>query len=447
MKVGDCPSCRAPVEFRPGGGQVNVDLERLLQSDTSSPNLWGELQELIKQDLPANDSANRATLFVADLPRNRGETDFRYMQGVERAIFSSLESGAANPYQETILNLLVEDSAASGAPVPNLVAEAELLIHYDTGAHDYAKLMFGGSPVHFTEIWQMDQPGVDRFKDAQRDGDRWLDKWRGLGAQKRVRVSDSNPQLNTQSVAYIAERCSIISRFLIGYDLPRRQELFGLDPFPAISDRRIRLPLSAESLARARQLYLTMVLLGQTVYLGSEKASHRYDYTDFDTQGNQRQRSHFLVQDFPTAQRDLAERTELMNLIEQRLREYLRENSGAAASAVSQALTSIDKQLRESGKKWGDLLQYNLYNLPLDATAEALYELAARFGIELPKEQHPFAEMRVRGDALAGGSELATQDGWFCKKCGQPLGIEAPARVGEKACCPRCHYPRSAQAG
>ena len=24
MKVGDCPSCRAPVEFRPGAGQVKI---------------------------------------------------------------------------------------------------------------------------------------------------------------------------------------------------------------------------------------------------------------------------------------------------------------------------------------------------------------------------------------------------------------------------------------
>ena len=24
MKVGDCPSCRAPVEFRPGAGQIKV---------------------------------------------------------------------------------------------------------------------------------------------------------------------------------------------------------------------------------------------------------------------------------------------------------------------------------------------------------------------------------------------------------------------------------------
>jgi hypothetical protein len=442
---GRCPSVTVPPASRDrlqkGAGQVKLDLDRLLAAD--GPNLRNELAELVRQDLPANDKTNRPTLFQADLPRSRGEVDFSYLQPVERAIFEALLEGAANPYNETVLNLLVEDSAARGVPLPNLAAEAEFLIHYDTGAHDYAKLMFGGSPIHFTEIWQMDQPGVDKYKDAQRDGDRWLDHWKGLGAQKRVRVGDTNASLNSQSVSYLAERCSIISQFIIGYDLPRRQELFGLDRFPAISDNRIRMPLSSEALARARQLYLGLILLGQTVYLGAQKAAHRYDYTDFDTQGNPRQRSHFLVQDFPTAQRDLGERTELMHLMEQRLREYLRENSGAAGSAIAAALTSIDEQLRQPNKSWADLLQYNLYNLPLEATGQALYEFAERFGIQLPKEQHPYAVLLARGDDLPGGG-LANQDGYYCKKCGQPLGVELPPRVGEKASCPRCHYPRSA---
>ena len=54
MKVGDCPSCRAPVEFRPGGGQIKVCeyCQTVVFRGELKLESWGKVSQLVDTESP-----------------------------------------------------------------------------------------------------------------------------------------------------------------------------------------------------------------------------------------------------------------------------------------------------------------------------------------------------------------------------------------------------------
>src|SRR5205807_2577121 len=122
---------------------------------------------------------------------------------------------------------------------------------------EYSRLPFGGNPTHVTEIVQPNQGGYRAFRDAQTPGRAWLTRWSSVGAVKEVAVAgEVTPALNPYVAAFVAERCSIRTEFISGYGHETRRTLFGLDPFPALADKRVRLAPDPNLMRRAHLLLI-----------------------------------------------------------------------------------------------------------------------------------------------------------------------------------------------
>lgn len=437
---------RAPSIVHP-----KAEVDRLKEAATgsvtinlSSLGLMSELRALVERGLPEQDDHGQPTLFAAGPPRRSGATDFSYLEAVERAIFDSLARGPASPYQVAVLGLLQQEAEAKGLPLTNLIGESQFLLNFKKGDAEYAGLPFGGNPTHVTEIVQPNQPGYPEFQKAQAGPEGWLKEWASVGAVKRVSVfGEVTPDVNRFAAAYVCERCSIISRFIVGYDYGSRRALFDKDPnFPAVTDVRIKLPPSDEALRRARCLWLGSLALQAPevgwVYLGGDPPQFEFTFTEHDEHGFAVKRKRHTSADYETATWALADTTGVMDANELAIRNYLKDNRGAAATAIKAAADKINEQaMADPGKLDGDLLWLNVRNVNYENALNTLVQFAVQFGVELPKVPHPYAQF-LRARELKPDGTPAGFDGWYCTRCGHSFGLTMPLRNGK---CESCGNP------
>lgn len=341
-----------------------------------------------------------------------------------------------------ILALLKEEAEQKGLSFVNLIGESQFLINFKRGETEYAHLSFGGNPTHVTEIVQKNQNGYPEFNGAQIGHKGWLTEWGSVGAVEEVSVFDEiTPDLNRSTVAYVCERCSIVSKFIVGYHYEMRRELFERDPFPAMSDSRIRVPPSDETFRRARYLWLGALALQNPalgwVFLGRDPPRYEFTYTKQDKHGFAFSRKWSSSADFEKATWPLAYQTEVMDAIELSIRNYLRDNLGAAATKIKETVELVNEKI-EGTDQSGNLLQLNIYNVNYENTLSSLVEFAARFDIPLPKVNHRYAQFVKAGEILAGRNVKADLNGWYCTRCGQSFGLNMPLREGK---CENCGNP------
>ncbi len=427
----------------------DIDLERLTSSSDGA-DLKSRLTSLIRQGLPETDKMGEPTLFFKDVPRTRGVPDFSYFQAIESFVFQEIERLPSGPYQQEVFTAMVEAAKEEGGnPVANLMEEAEFLIHADTGAHDYARGPFGGHPTHISLIYQADQKDTVIFESTRKEGERWLSAWSSLGLTKSINVCDQVTEGLSRHAAYvIAERCALPSEFIVGYDLERRREWFDKDPFPAVTDKRIAIPPSASAQARAEKLLVASMTFDMWRYEGGKGRLHRLDYRSSKTDGAAEDQQFQVSSSYHDAIEALARRTDVMNALERKLRDYLRDNEGQAVEKLVSALETLHQKNPERGTTRGVLADLNLQNVPYTQFQETVYRLAREFDVQLPRGQHPFAEFVAQGNAIASNGKSAAHDGWFCKKCGYRQGSEEPEWVGNEAHCQNeeCKYPHQSMA-
>lgn len=422
----------------------DIDLERLTSSGEGA-DLKGRLTSLIQQGLPETDKMGEPTLFAKDVPRKRGAPDFAYFQTIESFVFQEIERLPSGPYQQEVFTAMVEAAKEEGGnPVANLMEEAEFLIHADTGAHDYTASYFGGHPTHISLIYQVDQKDTVMFESTRKDGERWLSAWSSLGLTKSINVCDQVTNgLTRHAACVITERCALPSEFIVGYDLERRREWFDKDPFPAVTDKRIAIPPSASAQARAEKLLVASMTFDMWRYEGGKGRLHRLDYRSSKADGAAEDQQFQVSSSYHDAIETLARRTDVMNALERKLRDYLGDNEGQAVEKLVSVLETLHKKNPERGTTRGVLADLNLQNVPYTQFQETVYLLAREFDIRLPRGQHPYAEFVAHGDATTATGKSAAHDGWFCKKCGYRQGSEEPEWVGPEAHCQNeeCKYP------
>lgn len=429
---------------------IKVELKSL-QSDRIDavgmrrPGLLTELHDLIARGLPARDEAGRPTLFAEGVPTERGAPDYSYLRSLERAVFDAIGRSPASPYTQSVLDLLAQEANRTSKPFPNLLEEAELLINFESGDPDYSRQSFGGHPTHLAEIVQPHQPGFPIFEPAQIPGKVWLVPWSSVGRIKEVSVHQHvSPALSPFTVCYVSERCSIQTQHIAGYDLSQRRVLFGLDVFPAMSDRRIRLAPDAAALRRALVLFLGSVMIRQWTYLGGNQPYHQFVYTVQDAAtGFARERTYFASHELNAATRNLADSPEVMSAIETKVQSYLTTSMGAAASDLLAAYQAVNALTQgKSPALVGDLHRWNLFGVHYEGALGAFLEFARTFGIPLPAPDHPYAEWADAGSPVPGNPATpAPQSGWYCRRCGHGFGANMPVRSGDNAQCPVCRNP------
>jgi hypothetical protein len=423
-------------------------LERDLVDDQGRVRLGllGELRKWIAQGLPDRDEKGAPTLFAEGPPKHHGATDFSYLQAIERAVFEQIANGAASPYEVEILALLRDESQEKGLAFPNLIGESQFLLNFNRGDSEYARLPFGGNPTHVTEIVQRDQNGFPEFQDAQKGYGGWLKDWESVGAVKRVSVFDEvTDDLNRSTVAYVCERCSIVSKFIVGYSLERRRDLFRRDPtFPAVADIRIRVPPSGEDLQRARYLWLGSLALQNPslgwVFLGGDPPLHEFTYIDQDQHGFGRSQKWSTSADFERATWALAYEGDVMDAMELSIWNYLRDNLGAATTKIKETTDRVNEQeQRNPHQLGGDLTWLNIFNVNYDDVLSALTRFAVHFRIPLPQMEHRYARFVKAGEMVPGSHpSLAAFDGWYCTRCSHHFGLNMPRRKDK---CSVCNNP------
>lgn len=408
--------------------------------------LLGELRKWVVQGLPDRDERGAPTLFAEGPPRYHGAIDFSYLQAVERAIFDQITHGPTSPYEVEILALLRDEGREKGLPFPNLIGESQFLLNFNRGDPEYAGLPFGGSPTHVTEIVQREQNGFPEFQAAQMGYGGWLNEWESVGALKRVSVFDEvTSDLNRSAVAYVCERCSILSKFIVGYSPERRRDLFNRDRFPAVTDVRIKVPPSSEDLHRARYLWLGSLALQNPalgwVFLGGEPPRYEFNYTEQDGHGFVHSRKWHTPAQLERATLELAYRTDVMDAMELSIQNYLKDNLGAATTKIKETTDRVEEQSQRSPQQLdGDLTWLNIYHVNYDEVLNALTRFAVHFRIPLPRMEHPYARLVKAGESKPGSDPRpADFDGWYCTRCGHHFGLNMPSRKGKK--CPVCGNP------
>lgn len=430
-----------------------LDLDKL-SSSTGGADLKTELTQLIRQGLPDTDKKGDPTLFSKDLPRRRGVPDFSYFEAIESFVFKEVERLPSGPYQQEVFTAMIECAKEEGGnPVANLMKEAEPLIHADLGAHDFAASYFGGHPMHVSLIYQVDQKDTVTFDESRKDGEKWLSAWSSVSGTKPFKVinvcDEVTDGLNCHSAAVIVERCALPSEFIVGYGLDRRREWFERDPFPAVTDKRIAIPPSPQAQVRAEKLLMASMAFGMWRYEGGKGRIHRLDYRSSRADGATEDLQFQVPSAYHDAVETLARRNDVMNALERRLRDYLKDNEGQAVETLIQLLDTLHRQNPERGTTRGALDELNLQNVPFTQLQNTVYRFAQEFDVRLPKGQHPYAEFVAQGSPISATQKVAGHDGWFCKKCGHRQGSQEPEWVGADAHCQSesCRFPNQSMSG
>ena len=447
--VADCPAMVLPMsvvhELENTANQLTSGSDlALMDADAAGagtqPGLIRQLRDLAKAGFPRTDrTGNHPTLFAVGPPRQHDQTDFAPMVGFEEAVFGSIESGPASPYEVAVLDLLQRE-AAGGDP-PNLAQRAEILLGYDRQHQDYVALHFNGSPTYALEQVQPSQPGYAWYAPAQQA--RWVGGW--PGANRPLQVHVQHPGINSQTVLHQSVRCSIVWEHILGYDRENARILKQSGDHPMFSDQRIQLPPDPQQMRRAQMLLFGSVVLGLWTYLGGNQPYHSIQYNWVDDQNTQRQGAFHAHERFHIGTGELAVNPDIMDAVELKVHQYVRDNAGPAADGVQRAADLLDQIIQEAGAPGSsqgtdaDLLQYNVRDVNCGLAMSALNWFAGRFQIKRPKVQHPYAVYAGRGERIAGNRDAA-QDGYFCDQCGYNFGLNMPPYAGR---CPvdECGHP------
>jgi hypothetical protein len=260
-----------------------------------------------------------------------------------------------------------------------------------------------------------------------------------------VHFDNVTQSLNKHVAAFVCERCSILTEFLVGYGADQRRELFGKGTYPAVTDVRVKLAPGKSAFHRARQLLLgSMALkLPKWTFLGGIPPCHQFSYDAEDAQTGYAVQRHWPCSaDYPTALRSLAEAQTVMDAIELSVQAYVAANMGAAANDLDKACRGINDILNAGKGTDGSLMEWNLHNVPYDSALDALLRFAMMFRIPLPGEVGPcYARPVMRGESKPGTEAAAApQDGWYCTRCGYLFGLNMPPRDG-RCPIPTCHNP------
>jgi hypothetical protein len=417
---------------------ASVDLSQL---DADAPDahsqaglVW-QLRALARRGLPDTDAAGTSpTLFASGVPKRHDQTDFSHLAVFERAVWEGIETGPASPYKVEVLDLLQREAGADAQP-PNLAAESEILLNFDRQHQDYTQRDFNGHPTYLVEQVQREQSGYSWYAPVQFAG--WAEAWPGV--PRLLSLMERHARLNTQLVMHQAVRCSVIWEYLHGLDRAAAGKLKGAGEHPMFSDQRIQLPPPPERLRLAQMVYIGSVVLGLWTYMGGNQPFHVIRYHYADAQGNQREGSFSAHERFEIGATDLALDDRALSAVDQSVREYVRDNSGPASDSIQRAVKQLDDRLAERKATEGDLLDYNLKAVNYGLGVSALIWFAGRFGVRMPKLQHPYAEYHKQGEAIGGGKQ-APQDGWFCVNCGHNFGLNMPTYAG-RCPVPTCGHP------
>ena len=408
------------------------------------PGLLEQLEELVRQGLPEQDAEGSPTLFASGPPKLRGAVDYSHLQELEKAAFERVSGaqGLANPYNVDVLSVLKEEAVQTQRPFPNLFAEAEPLIQFQGDAADYLNLSFGKAGTHCSLMVQENQDGYPELVQKAASGKSWLESWRG-GAQEESIQDTLTQRWSPWSVAYAVERCSIKTHLVTGYDLPGRQALLYAgqetqDWFPALSDRRIKLPPLEADLDEARSLLFGSIVLGRWTFL-SPTEGYELAYQRQDEGGRPLDERYRAQGDLELASRDLAHRPDVREAIKRNVRAYLKDNLGLAADGLKKAVEIINGQrLVARNQTWGDLPGLHLYGVHYRRTTEGVLAFCTLFGIPLPTVAHGYAQSLKTGAPRPGQGGSTPQDGWYCTRCGHLFGQSEPDRRLE---CPSCKNP------
>ena len=405
----------------------------------SQAGLVCQLRDLAGAGFPAVSATdNEPTLFADGSPMDKGRIDFRPMAVFERAVFESIERGAASPYNVEVLDLLETEYSAARIDPPNFAQASEILLNYNRTHADYAKLYFNGTPTHLLEQVQPNQSGFAWYQPAQQPT--WPQQWPGHpDTTKRIPLHGTVPRLNSQVVVHEALRCSILWEYVLGYDRESAATLFRSGEHPALSDKRIQLPPPPSDLRGAQMLLFGSVVLRLWTYLGGDQPYHRFQYTWIDAQGGQHKGNFFAHHAFGIGANELALNRDVMEAVDLAVRDYVQKNAGPAADAVQEAANLLDERMRpadvpDSAEIEGDILEYNLRAVNYALAMSALNWFASRFDIPRPEVRHPYATFEKKGAPVLA-DQVASQDGYYCTRCGYNFGINMPPYRG------RCPEP------
>lgn len=451
------PSSTCPSIVKPAGEVQRIedalkktstfDLTALARETTdrngaSRSGLVPMLTRLVDDDLPEKDSQGRPTLFAEGPPKVDGAPDFSYLSGLERALYAHISTaeGDLNPYNVEIIKLL-NDMAAGGQKAP-LIEEAEYLLHFNAAASDYANQQFGkerGSEVRYLRTTQ---EGAKQFTDQETAAvKQWLGPW-----GENVRRDRFSPDYwPSWTVGYVAERSSIVSRLIVGYDIEQRRLLLfsgsqgNPDWFNALTNTAIELPLAERALNEARMYLMGTAVLDLWHVLGQSEG-RQFSYEWPDEQGRATEKKFNTKNDTERAVRQIAQAPDqLRQGMDMKIRDFLKNNRGAAATALNQATQAIDGRRDGKTDQGGHLPAYNLYDANLDRAIDGLYAFCDKFQIPLPTIGHRYAKYLSQGDSRPQGTP-APQSGYYCQSCGHLFGENMPSRTGF---CPACQFPNN----
>ena len=230
------------------------------------------------------------------------------------------------------------------------------------------------------------------------------------------------------------ERCSIKTHLLTGYDLNSRQALLyaGADQsdwFPALSDRRIKLPPTEQALEEAASLLFGSIILGRWTFLDKAQG-YKFQYERQDSAGRPIPESYRAVCDMSLAARDLAHRPDVRHAIQRNLTSYLRDNLGLAAESLRQAVKAInERRLQKPDERSGDLPGLQLYEVHYDRTLTGVLRFCTAFEIPLPTVPHEYAQFLKTGEPRPSHNAPTPQEGWYCTRCGNLFGVTMPGRT------------------
>ncbi|MGI5844966.1 MAG: tubulin-like doman-containing protein [Candidatus Xenobium sp.] len=408
------------------------------------PGLLEQLEDLVRQGLPDLDSTAEPTLFASGPPKQQGAADYLHLQEMERQAFERVTKaqGEANPYNLKVLSLLKKEASEAGRPFPNLFAEAEPLIQFQGNASDYLNLSFGKAGTQCSLIVQANQDGYPDLMQQEATGKTWLQQWPGGCQEERIHETLTD-QWSPWSVTCAVERCSIKTHLLTGYDLDSRQTLLyaGSDQpdwFPAIADRRIKLPPTERALEEAASLLFGSIILGRWTFLDKAKG-YEFRYERQDNAGRPIPESYRAVSDMNLAARDLAHRPDVCHAIKRNVGSYLGDKLGLAAENLRQAVDAInERRLQNAGERSGDLPGLQLYEVHYDRTLDGVLRFCTAFEIPLPTVPHEYARFLKTGEPRPGQSTPTPQGGWYCTRCGHLFGVTMPGRTLD---CPSCGNP------
>lgn len=395
---------------------------------------------------------------------------FKPLEPIERYVFEQIANAPEGPYAQEAIRILIAKAEQAGGAYPDLQAEARPLLSFDPTQQlytDWYRPRFGRATELWLGLYDQSSAGYESLQKELKKQEDSRD-YAGTIEKSTMEVRSNYCPYVVSVVRHIV---GVVSLLIQGYELATVQRAVGGAgndkdgrPLAPLTDMRIKLPVTPESLREGQMLYLGGLVLGTGRPFSQSERGFSFQY-EVSVGPNQAPRTVTidLKGDLFEGGEDLARNEEARKYLKIRTRSVLDqmgdngrsrlewligalahdigEHQRAQARGEDVSATPVARQVLHVWRTPDQLGGAVLHGVHYPTAIDLLCLFATEFDLEVDfQAEHPYAVRVAKGGQTPSGARAETT-GWYCSQadCGVFLSYRWPPSDGE---CKECHYPR-----